>query len=79
MKAAAARDAARCDGICQHCGPVKMEDVCDQCHHLFGDLEADDANGQNCTCANCGNNTYYKGCPICGDPIQDDVPPPSQA
>lgn len=40
-------------------------DICERCGREFGN-SGQDANGWNCTCVHCGNNTYDTQCPCCG-------------
>lgn len=54
-------------GRCANCGSTEdFQDVCDECRKEFGDLCKTDANGYNCTCQHCGNNTYNTQCLTCG-------------
>lgn len=52
-----------CPRCCSESEPV---DICERCGEEFGDPCKTDANGYNCTCKHCGNNTYETQCPDCG-------------
>lgn len=59
--------AAPTGSACPRCrSESEPVDICDRCNKEFGDLCKTDANGYNCTCQHCGNNTYETQCPDCG-------------
>ena len=50
---------------CPACGHTSAPiDLCDSCGEEFGE-SGEDANGWNCSCVHCGQNSYSQACARC--------------